>query len=356
MIKQSYFLGGVSPLGFNSKFNSQLEEPGYYAYILKGGPGTGKSTLMKKAAKALEDSQVSLYYCSSDTKSLDAVVDEDRKIIIADGTAPHVMDPVYPGVSQEIINLGHFWDSEKLRSHADAVRYLCDENQKCHARVRCYVKALGSLNGDIYTVGSDALDRVKLDAYISRLCRKSVNAKKDGSKGRLCFRQLSAFTTENYKTLPLSGDYSVYLLKDDCFAGSDYFLKAVTDILINSGHDVTVSECMMHYTPVYEHIFSETAGIAFMTSGFYNKLEDPSAAVINFGRFYDKDVLAAKKQRLAFDRRAFSELAEEGADTLTQALAIHDELEKKYIQSIDFERLNEFTEKFIDSLKSLPKS
>ena len=47
-----YFLGGTSPTGFRSKFIEQIKKPGYYTYILKGGPGTGKSTLMKKVAEA----------------------------------------------------------------------------------------------------------------------------------------------------------------------------------------------------------------------------------------------------------------------------------------------------------------
>lgn len=351
MVRQVYFLGGTSPSGFYSKFIEQIKQPGFYTYILKGGPGTGKSTLMKKVADAFSDHPVSLYYCSSDIRSLDAVVIEDKKLIVVDGTAPHVFEAYYPGASQEVINLGEFWDGEKLRKHSAAIHYLFDENLKYHARVRCYIKALASLNADIYSIGEDALNRDKLDAYISRLCRKAVARKHSDEKEKISFKQLSAFTTENYSTKPLNGDYSVYLLRDDCFAGSDYFLRNAADYLVNQGHDVTVSECTMHHTPVFEHIFSESAGIAFMTSGFLNRLEDPSAASVNFGRFYDKELLAEKKQRLSFDRKAVTELSKEAADALSTALAIHDELEKNYINAIDFKKLGSFTEKFIKSLK-----
>lgn len=352
MINQTYFLGGVSPSGFYSKFIDQIRKPGFYTYILKGGPGTGKSTLMKKAAQALEDQSLSLYYCSSDTRSLDAVVAEDKKIIIVDGTAPHVFEALYPGASQEVINLGEFWDGKKLRKHSDAIHYLFDENLKCHAGVRCYIKALASLNGDIYDIGKNSLDREKLDAYIMRLCRKSIKTGKSDRKGSLSFKQLSAFTTENYKTMPLNGNFSLYLLKDNFLAGSDHFLRAVSEYLVNNGHDVTVSECVIHHTPVYEHIFSESAGIAFMTSSFFNQIEDPTAAAVNFGRFYDKQIISSKKQRLSFDKKAFLELASEAADTLSEALLVHDELEKNYINAIDFKKLNGFTEKFIESLKN----
>lgn len=352
MVKQVYFLGGTSPSGFCSKFIEQIKRPDFYTYILKGGPGTGKSTLMKKVAEAFSDHPVSLYYCSSDIRSLDAVVIEDKKLIVVDGTAPHVFEALYPGASQEVINLGEFWDGEELKKHSAAIHYLFDENLKYHARVRCYIKALASLNADIYSIGEDALNREKLDAYISRLCRKAIVKKQSEEKGKISFKQLSAFTTENYSTKPLNGDYSIYLLHDDCFAGSDYFLRNVADHLVSQGYDVTVSECTMHHTPVYEHVFSESAGIAFMTSSFLNRLEDPSAASVNFGRFYDKELISAKKQRLTFDRKAALELSKEAAETLSTALSIHDELEKNYINAIDFSKLGDFTERLIESLKN----
>lgn len=351
MVKQAYYLGGVSPSGFCTKFTEQIKSPGFYTYILKGGPGTGKSTLMKKIADAMSDRPVSLYYCSSDTRSLDAVVIEDKKVIVVDGTAPHVFEAYYPGASQEVINLGEYWDGEKLRLNSDTIHSQLDENLKYHSRVRCFVKAMASLNGDIYAIGEDALNREKLDGYISRLLRKAAGKRQSEGKGRISFRQLSAFTTENYSTMPLGGDYSVYLLRDDCFAGSDYFLRAVADYLVNQGHEVTVSECTIHHTPVYEHLLCESAGIAFMSSNFLNRLENPSAAVVNFGRFYDKEILSGRKQRLSFDRKAVLELSEEAADTLGTALAVHDELEKNYVNAIDFEKLGKFSDRFIEKLR-----
>lgn len=353
MVKQVYFLGGVSPDGFFSKFIEQIKAPGFYTYILKGGPGTGKSTLMKKVAEAFSDHPVTLYYCSSDTSSLDAVIIEDKKIIIVDGTAPHVFEALYPGASQEIINLGEFWDGEKLKNHSSTIHYFLDENLKYHARVRCYIKALASLNADIYTIGEDSLNKEKLDSYILRLCHKAVAKKSGEEKGKLKFKQLSAFTADNYSTKELNGEYSIYLLRDDFFAGSDYFLRAVSDYILSCGYDLTVSECTMHHSPVYEHIFSEEAGIAFMSSNFFNKLDNPSAATVNFGRFYNKELISAKKQRLSFDKKAALELAKEAADSLSTALSIHDELEKNYIEAIDFEKLNNSSNEFIETLKAL---
>ena len=85
-----YFLGANTPAGFVSKFDGFYDcLDGWRVFILKGGPGTGKSTLMKKVAEAV-DCECEYIYCSSDPRSLDAVIFNDLKTAIADGTAPHV--------------------------------------------------------------------------------------------------------------------------------------------------------------------------------------------------------------------------------------------------------------------------
>lgn len=91
-----FFLGANTPQGFVSRFD-QLADPsdGWREFIIKGGPGTGKSTLMKRVAKAFEpeSSQIEWIHCSSDVESLDGVIIHDQKISIADGTPPQENDP-----------------------------------------------------------------------------------------------------------------------------------------------------------------------------------------------------------------------------------------------------------------------
>jgi len=87
-----FFLGANTPQGFVSRFD-QLADPedGWREYVIKGGPGCGKSTMLEKIARACEDSspQMELIHCSSDADSLDAVILPERKVSIVDGTPPH---------------------------------------------------------------------------------------------------------------------------------------------------------------------------------------------------------------------------------------------------------------------------
>ena len=83
--KVCFYLGANSPTGFYSLYDQLLEpEQAETIYILKGGPGCGKSSLMRRVAQAVE-----YIACSGDPDSLDAVVFPALNTAIVDGTAPH---------------------------------------------------------------------------------------------------------------------------------------------------------------------------------------------------------------------------------------------------------------------------
>ncbi len=92
--KVQYFLGANSADGFVSFYDQLInEEEARAFYILKGGPGCGKSTLMKKVGAHMEQLGFCVEYvlCSADPQSLDGIVIPEKKIAIVDGTAPHEM-------------------------------------------------------------------------------------------------------------------------------------------------------------------------------------------------------------------------------------------------------------------------
>ena len=66
-----YFPGGNTALGFYSYWDSNINDLDRLI-ILKGGPGTGKSTLLDKILRefAAEDWETELLWCSSDAESL----------------------------------------------------------------------------------------------------------------------------------------------------------------------------------------------------------------------------------------------------------------------------------------------
>lgn len=125
-------------------------------YVLKGGPGTGKSSLMKKAAKALAERgcDIDEIYCSSDPHSLDGIMarSNGKAVAIIDGTAPHERDAKIPGAADEIINLGDNWDTRFLTSQKEEIVELSAEKSKAYSAAYSYLKIAGACADFIFDV------------------------------------------------------------------------------------------------------------------------------------------------------------------------------------------------------------
>ncbi len=355
LAKTEFFLGSISQKGFQTHFDKEIKKPYNFTYILKGGAGTGKSSLMKKVAKEFEnDDDISIFYCASDPNSLDAVYLKNKKVVIVDGTSPHVFDPQYPGVSQEIVNLGEYWDKEKLVLNSTPIHETTDENQRWHKRCRNFVSALSSLFSDTYSISRESLLCNKLEAFEERFSHKILPKKKMLSEGKSSFGPISALTPQGYKTLfsSIENYNDIYVLSDNYFSGSDIFLRDFATIATSLGYDIIISECSILSTKVYEHLLIPELSIALISSTPLNNIEIPNAKPINFLRFYDKEFIKHKKQRLGFNKKACADIVDEAVNALKIAKDVHDDIESYYISSMNFNGLDDVCNRLIEEIKS----
>ena len=114
-----FFLGATTPAGFKGYFEPLRREPGMQMYLIKSGPGCGKSTLMKRLARTAEQNGLltQRIHCASDPDSLDGVILPGQHRAIVDATAPHVVEPDAPGADEVVVSLYHTIDAEKLHLH-----------------------------------------------------------------------------------------------------------------------------------------------------------------------------------------------------------------------------------------------
>jgi hypothetical protein len=118
------FPGGNTSVGFFSYYSNIIDlTRATRVFVIKGGPGVGKSTFMRRIGDEMTERgyDIEHHHCSSDNGSLDGVVIPAFGIALIDGTSPHVVDPRYPGAVDEIINLGEYWDEEKLRGSREQI-------------------------------------------------------------------------------------------------------------------------------------------------------------------------------------------------------------------------------------------
>lgn len=88
------FFGTSTPDG-SVNYIDNLTEGLEKRYFIKGRPGTGKSTFLKRLAKQAQKSgyDTEIYYCGFDKNSLDMVIVPELSFCVFDSTAPHEMFP-----------------------------------------------------------------------------------------------------------------------------------------------------------------------------------------------------------------------------------------------------------------------
>lgn len=147
-----YFLGANSPSGFYSLYDHLLPpERASRFYILKGGPGCGKSTLMRKVARRAEEAGETVEYtlCSGDPDSLDAILLPRLGVAIVDGTAPHVVEPKYPGAVEEYVNLGRAYQREGLQEVKGELMSCMTGYKACYQRAYRCLGAAAAIQEDL---------------------------------------------------------------------------------------------------------------------------------------------------------------------------------------------------------------
>ena len=351
---ESYFLGAMTQYGFSTEIGKLIDDKDYFTYILKGGPGTGKSTLMKKIAEEFGDGEhIIKFYCSSDPHSLDAVVLCKSKIIVVDGTSPHVFDPVYPGVHQKIVNLGDSWNDDTLKKHGDKIISVTDKNKSLLARAKRFSGALSNICYDTYFCSQNFLDTGKLTLYVNRLAKKIMNKKSNGSGSKI-IRQLSALTEYGYviRNETLDSYIDVYSINDKNFSAANKFIEIISDEAVKRGFDVIVCPSVVFNNDVYENVLIPELGIAFISNSDLTNIGDKFERHINLERFYDKDFMTQMKSRFKLNKTYIKNLVVEISDTIKTAKSFHDEIEKYYIEAMNFQKIEDVGDVIINEIKN----
>ena len=353
----SYFLGANTPSGFYSLFSElHCPEEGWRLYILKGGPGTGKSTFMKKIAAVCDKKGLfcERIFCSSDPKSLDAVIIPSLKVSIADGTPPHTIEPVYPGVSEIIVDAGIFRDDKRLRENADEIISLTKENSLQHKKCVEFLLAAKSADNDTSSVVLPFLKIERLHKFSEKLADAKITSVSDG-RGKLKKRFLSALTPEGVcvfrETFEKECENRI-VLADPFGCASSMILKILSMRALDNGLDCIMCYCPMSPEFRPEHLMIPSLSLGFYTSNRIHPEDFSSSGHIDCLRFIDSDGLSRHKNRIAFNNRSRDEMLTAAIGKLENAKRIHDRLERLYIDAMDFDALNSYSEKIISDIFS----
>ena len=325
MKEKRYFAGANTVNGFVSYYN-EIFKPCKFIYVIKGGSGTGKSRLMREVAifAESEGADVEYFYCSFDPESLDGII-INRELAVIDGTAPHVYEPTLPGIKENIIDLGAFWNEGKLRESESEIRELLNDKRQCFDLAYSYLNAVGALERVKEKISNKY---IKMDE-ISANAAKAVSEIKPSEKGRDRVRIVSALGRKGLYCFNTFKDISTRRITLYNKFGEGYaYLEAVKKEAERFGISTTVS---------YHPLFPWRINALVLGEECSLFVEESAKGSVSEAEEIDKQINALVKKA-------------EGC--LTEASNVHFNIESIYVSAMDFVKKESFTSDFIDKLRS----
>lgn len=345
-----FLLGTTTPAGFKGYFKELGQEPGMQLYLIKSGPGCGKSTLMKRLAQ-MADGPIERIHCSSDPDSLDGVVFAQQGAAILDATAPHTLEPQAPGADEIVVSLYHTIDAAALRPHREEIKDLFERNHALRSRASRYIASAGSLLLDSRRAAACSTDFEKLRRYVKRLCARLLP--RTGAIGQEKLRFLTAITPKGalfYRGTVRALARKTIVFRDEYGAASRLIMELIRAEALARGYTIYTCPCAMHPEDKIDHILIPSLGLAFLTDNSWHPVQLAGQQTVRCSRFMDSANLTAYRARLRFNRRAAEELIQQAVALMAQAKTCHDELETYYRTAVDFDAVEAATQRCAQEL------
>ncbi|KLU64886.1 ATP-dependent RecD-like DNA helicase [Desulfosporosinus acididurans] len=341
-VVKKMFPGAVTSKGFFSYYNYIIEPNALHIFIIKGGPGVGKSTFMKKIADNISKLGYDIEYhcCSSDNNSIDGLVIPALGVALLDGTAPHIVDPKNPGAVDEIINLGDYWDE-------NIIQKAKPEIMRCNYQVGRYFQA------SYYALMEAQLAMDEWEFYVKEhqnwhaINQMTLSVENDifgsGNTGHGKERHLFAWAhtpqgkTQFIDTL-LQDTSALYLLKGQPGTGKSTFLKRIAERAITYGLNVEYYHNTLDPAKLDLIIMPDLHKALCVVSEPYEYTPQLNCKQItlDFDQSVDMSGLNNFSSDIEDCRERVNKNIQRAIKNSSRAKATHDLMESYYIAAMDF--------------------
>lgn len=358
MIKR-YYPGANTPEGYISFFDKVISWPdANKIIILKGGPGLGKSTLMKNIAQSLEKNNIALelLHCTSDSSSLDGLILTDYNIAIFDGTAPHITDPKYPGCIDEIINLGKFYNKTDIKKHKKEIIYIRKKISKFYKMAYNYLKAAKIILDDLKDIYASAMNI----SYIRNLMQKIYDdvfktSQSGKSNQRIRYMFASAITADgcvNHLNSLFGNVKNRYIIKGPNGAADKSILMESIFNFATKLNDFSVDVFLSPMDPVnIEHMFIYDLDCAFITLPNELDTKQDNDKIIDLNLYLSLN--ESQNEIIKYNNNIYDKLLNRAVELLNKAKLLHAQLESIYAANMNFKHVDDVT---FHILKNINKS
>ena len=340
-----FFAGAISAGGFVSLWPRMTGEQARQLLVVKGGPGCGKATCIRALSDAWGGAQEYIR-CCSDPDSLDGAVLSDR--ILADGTAPHVLEPSFPGCDGESLALPPLLDGAGLAQKREALCALKAASKAHYAGAYRQLSAALAVQQERRQAVQALLTGAGPEKRAAALITREIPRQSGPGRERLRF--LEGVTPKGYVCLygTVRDNFPrVIALQDSCGLAQPLLEKLRQGALLRGQ---LVYACMDPLEPdCLRHLLLPDCGVAFVTAE--GRLPSAPSRTLRLDAMVPAKALRPLRGRLRLLKKLESSLVEDACAQVAAAHALHDRMEELYRPHVDFGALEQFCRQEADRLK-----
>lgn len=357
------FPGGNTSLGFRSFYDYIIPaEEASRIFIFKGGPGTGKSTLMEKVAEEMlsRGYDVEFLQCSSDDNSIDGIMIPAIKIAMIDGTSPHIVDPKVPGAVDEIINLGQYWDEEKIVSVKDEILKCTKKSARMYKTAYSMLSEAKIACSEWKSYVNESMNIGQYNKIVKNLVDEIFKKAPENYTKPVRHRHLfaSAITpggVKNYIETLLKPGMNVYFLQGSPGSGVKKAVGIIAENALNIGLYAEEFHCpfepelldMVILPNINTAVLNASAPFHFNTSKANNVV---IKGIINFDTCINREILNEYEIEINDAKERYYSLIDKAVEHIRRAKAMHDEIEKYYTSAMNFDKLHKKSEEILQRI------
>lgn len=350
---KNVFPGGNTSLGFYSYYDYLPPCPLNRFFILKGGPGVGKSTFMKNISETFQqqDYDVEHHYCSSDNDSLDGVVIPSLGVALVDGTTPHIVEPKFPGAVDELIDLGAYWNPLGIETNKEFILRSTKEVSRLFKRAYVYLKAARLMVDDITSKHTASMNFNPVTKLTYDLIHELLSTASYHQKGQERHLFGSAFTPNghvHYTESLLEGMEQVYLIAGSDGTGKSTLLTTIAKRAVDAGFYVEFYHAPLIPSKI-ETLCIPTLSIAYTT---VHMEEYTYTKSYHLDDFLVRHQFGLYRYELEESHYHFVHLIENAIKNIRLAKLEHDALEKFYVPNMNFDQQQERLKTVINRIES----